>query len=40
LGRQDQILTPGLESGILLAVIGTTFLAPMLLRQVLTPTPA
>lgn len=40
LGRQDQILTPGLESGILLAVIGTTFLAPVLLRQVLTPTAA
>jgi Kef-type K+ transport system membrane component KefB len=37
LGRQDQILSPALESGILLAVIGTTFLAPVLLRQVLNP---
>jgi Kef-type K+ transport system membrane component KefB len=40
LGRQDQILSPSLESGILLAVIGTTFLAPVLLRQVLSPKPA
>ncbi|MFM9048209.1 MAG: cation:proton antiporter, partial [Cyanobium sp.] len=40
LGRQDQILSPALESGILLAVIGTTFLAPVLLRQVLSPRPA
>jgi Kef-type K+ transport system membrane component KefB len=39
LGRQDQILSPALESGILLAVIGTTFLAPVLLRQVLSPRP-
>lgn len=37
LGRQDHILSPALESGILLAVIGTTFLAPILLRQVLSP---
>lgn len=39
-GRQDHILSAPLESGILLAVIGTTFLAPVLLRQVLSPKPA
>jgi Kef-type K+ transport system membrane component KefB len=40
LGHQDHILSASLESGILMAVIGTTFLAPVLLRQVLIPKPA
>ncbi|MBM5799503.1 MAG: cation:proton antiporter [Cyanobacteria bacterium K_DeepCast_35m_m2_023] len=42
LGTQAQILTPALEAAILLMVIGTTFLAPILLRLVLagqTPEP-
>jgi Kef-type K+ transport system membrane component KefB len=32
LGSATQLLTPSLEAGILLMVIGTTFLAPVLLR--------
>ena len=40
LGRQAGILTPALEAAILLMVIGTTFLAPVLLRLVLPPVPA
>jgi Kef-type K+ transport system membrane component KefB len=42
LGSQAHILTPSLEAGILLMVIGTTFLAPILLRLVIgsSPTPA
>ncbi|MFM7393957.1 MAG: cation:proton antiporter [Cyanobium sp.] len=36
LGRQAGILTPALEAAILLMVIGTTFLAPILLRLVLS----
>jgi Kef-type K+ transport system membrane component KefB len=42
LGSQAHILTPSLEAGILLMVIGTTFLAPILLRLVIGsgPTPA
>jgi hypothetical protein len=32
LGTQAGLLTPALEAGILLMVIGTTFLAPLLLR--------
>jgi Kef-type K+ transport system membrane component KefB len=35
LGTQAAILTPPLEAAILLMVIGTTFLAPILLRVVL-----
>ncbi|NDG74674.1 MAG: GNAT family N-acetyltransferase [Synechococcaceae bacterium WB8_1B_136] len=35
LGSQAGILTPALEAAILLMVIGTTFLAPVLLRLVL-----
>jgi Kef-type K+ transport system membrane component KefB len=35
LGSQADILTPPLEAAILLMVIGTTFLAPLLLRLVL-----
>jgi Kef-type K+ transport system membrane component KefB len=36
LGTQAQILSPSLEAAILLMVIGTTFLAPILLRLVLS----
>ena len=36
LGTQAEILTPALEAAILLMVIGTTFLAPILLRIVLS----
>jgi len=32
LGSAAGLLTPSLEAGILLMVIGTTFLAPLLLR--------
>jgi Kef-type K+ transport system membrane component KefB len=35
LGTQAQILSPALEAAILLMVIGTTFLAPVLLRLVI-----
>jgi Kef-type K+ transport system membrane component KefB len=35
LGTQARLLTPALEAAILLMVIGTTFLAPILLRLVL-----
>ncbi|MFM7312822.1 MAG: cation:proton antiporter, partial [Cyanobium sp.] len=35
LGTQAHLLTPALEAAILLMVIGTTFLAPILLRVVL-----
>jgi len=35
LGTQAGLLTPALEAGILLMVIGTTFLAPVLLRLVI-----
>jgi Kef-type K+ transport system membrane component KefB len=35
LGSQANILSPALEAAILLMVIGTTFLAPVLLRLVL-----
>ena len=35
LGTQAQLLSPALEAAILLMVIGTTFLAPVLLRLVL-----
>ena len=35
LGSQARILTPALEAAILLMVIGTTFLAPVLLRLVI-----
>jgi Kef-type K+ transport system membrane component KefB len=35
LGSQAEILSPSLEAAILLMVIGTTFLAPILLRLVL-----
>jgi Kef-type K+ transport system membrane component KefB len=35
LGTQARLLTPALEAAILLMVIGTTFLAPVLLRLVL-----
>ena len=38
LGSQAGILTPALEAAILLMVIGTTFLAPILLRLVIPPT--
>jgi Kef-type K+ transport system membrane component KefB len=37
LGSQAGILTPALEAAILLMVIGTTFLAPILLRLVIPP---
>jgi Kef-type K+ transport system membrane component KefB len=36
LGTQAKLLTPALEAAILLMVIGTTFLAPVLLRLVLS----
>ena len=36
LGSQADILSPSLEAAILLMVIGTTFLAPLLLRLVLS----
>jgi Kef-type K+ transport system membrane component KefB len=39
LGSQAGILTPALEAAILLMVIGTTFLAPILLRLVLPGKP-
>jgi Kef-type K+ transport system membrane component KefB len=39
LGSQAGILTPALEAAILLMVIGTTFLAPILLRLVIPSTP-
>jgi Kef-type K+ transport system membrane component KefB len=39
LGRQAGILTPALEAAILLMVIGTTFLAPILLRLVIPSEP-
>jgi hypothetical protein len=35
LGSQSGVLGPSLEAAILLMVIGTTFLAPVLLRIVL-----
>jgi Kef-type K+ transport system membrane component KefB len=35
LGSQSSVLGPSLEAAILLMVIGTTFLAPILLRLVL-----
>ena len=40
LGSQAGILTPSLEAAILLMVIGTTFLAPILLRLVLAGKPS
>ena len=40
LGTQAGLLTPALEAAILLMVIGTTFLAPILLRLVLSGQPA
>ena len=39
LGSQAGILSPALEAAILLMVIGTTFLAPILLRVVIPPQP-
>ena len=39
LGTAANLLTPGLEAAILLMVIGTTFLAPVLLRLVLKGKP-
>jgi Kef-type K+ transport system membrane component KefB len=39
LGSQSGILTPALEAAILLMVIGTTFLAPILLRLVIPSEP-
>jgi hypothetical protein len=39
LGTQAGILTPALEAAILLMVIGTTFLAPVLLRLVIPKEP-
>ena len=36
LGTQAKLLTPALEAAILLMVIGTTFLAPLLLRLVVS----
>jgi Kef-type K+ transport system membrane component KefB len=39
LGSQAGILTPALEAAILLMVIGTTFLAPILLRLVIPREP-
>ena len=38
LGTQAKLLTPALEAAILLMVIGTTFLAPVLLRLVVSGT--
>jgi hypothetical protein len=35
LGTQAKLLNPALEAAILIMVIGTTFLAPLLLRLVL-----
>jgi len=40
LGTQAKLLTPALEAAILLMVIGTTFLAPVLLRLVLQAGPS
>jgi Kef-type K+ transport system membrane component KefB len=40
LGSQAGILTPALEAAILLMVIGTTFLAPILLRLVIPSEPS
>lgn len=40
LGTQAKLLTPALEAAILLMVIGTTFLAPVLLRIVISRQPA
>ena len=40
LGSQAGILTPALEAAILLMVIGTTFLAPVLLRLVIPSEPS
>lgn len=37
LGSQAGLLNPALEAAILIMVIGTTFLAPVLLRLVLRP---
>ena len=39
LGTAAKLLSPGLEVAILLMVIGTTFLAPVLLRLVLKGKP-
>ena len=39
LGTSAKLLTPSLEAAILLMVIGTTFLAPVLLRIVLKDKP-
>ena len=39
LGTSAGLLTPSLEAAILLMVIGTTFLAPVLLRVVLKVKP-
>jgi Kef-type K+ transport system membrane component KefB len=39
LGTASGLLSPGLEAAILLMVIGTTFLAPVLLRLVLKGKP-
>ena len=39
LGTASGLLNPGLEAAILLMVIGTTFLAPVLLRLVLKGKP-
>ena len=39
LGTQAKLLTPALEAAILLMVIGTTFLAPVLLRLVISRLP-
>ena len=39
LGTAANLLSPGLEAAILLMVIGTTFLAPVLLRIVLKGKP-
>ena len=39
LGTASGLLNPGLEAAILLMVIGTTFLAPVLLRIVLKDKP-
>jgi hypothetical protein len=39
LGTQAGILTSSLEAAILLMVLGTTFLAPILLRLVLSDDP-
>jgi Kef-type K+ transport system membrane component KefB len=40
LGTQAGILNPALEAGILVMVIGTTFLAPVLLRFVIPKEPS